>query len=53
LSGCYLFDLNIARGRMLAAPRYWCNKCGYRGPEQVNHQRPNGTGECGYIARTA
>lgn len=33
------------------APSYWCNKCGYRGPEQISHQRPNGTGECGYIAR--
>lgn len=32
------------------APHYWCKKCGYRGMDQVVHQRPNGTGECGYIA---
>lgn len=30
---------------------YYCKKCGYRGPSQVSHQRPNGTGECGYIAQ--
>jgi hypothetical protein len=42
--------------RQLAAtqpkvPSYFCNKCGYSGPVQVDHQRPNGTGECGYMAR--
>jgi DnaJ-class molecular chaperone len=36
---------------VLKAQPYWCNKCGYRGTEQIGHQRPNGTGECGYIAR--
>lgn len=29
--------------------RYWCNKCGYRGPDRF-HQRPNGS-ECSYIGR--
>jgi predicted RNA-binding Zn-ribbon protein involved in translation (DUF1610 family) len=41
------------RGHGMAAPqeaRYLCIKCGYSGPLQVGHQRPNGTGECGYIA---
>lgn len=28
----------------------YCNKCGYFGPDQI-HYRPNGLGECGYIAR--
>jgi hypothetical protein len=31
-------------------PTYFCNKCGYGGSVQVGHQRPNGTGECGYMA---
>jgi hypothetical protein len=35
---------------LLDEPRYFCNKCGYCGPAQVNHQRPNGTGECDYMA---
>lgn len=30
------------------AERY-CNKCGYFGPDEL-HQRPNGTGECGYLS---
>lgn len=30
-------------------PRYLCNKCGYTGPVQSGHQRPNGTGECDYM----
>lgn len=32
------------------APRFLCNKCGYSGPVQVRHQRPNGSGECDYMA---
>lgn len=32
------------------SPRYFCNKCGYGGPVQTGHQRPNGTGECDYMA---
>jgi hypothetical protein len=30
-------------------PRYWCNKCGYRGTDQL-HKRPT-EGECPYIGR--
>lgn len=29
---------------------FFCNKCGYFGPVQVFHQRPNGTGKCDYMA---
>jgi hypothetical protein len=32
------------------AEHFFCNKCGYSGPTQFPHQRPNGTGECGYMA---
>lgn len=35
------------------APSYRCVKCGYVGPQQIGHQRPNGKGECGYIAHVA
>lgn len=31
-------------------PTYFCNKCGYFGPVQVFHQRPNGSGKCDYMA---
>ena len=27
----------------------FCNKCGYFGPDKL-HQRPNGTGQCGYLS---
>lgn len=27
----------------------FCNKCGYFGPDTL-HQRPNGSGECGYLS---
>ncbi|MDQ0022943.1 hypothetical protein J2X90_000729 [Variovorax paradoxus] len=27
----------------------YCNKCGYFGPDQI-HDRPNGSGPCGYLA---
>lgn len=40
----------LAAGRVAPEPHYRCKKCGYSGPEQINHQRPNGSGECGYIA---
>lgn len=36
---------------MMEAPSYYCRKCSYSGPVQVGHQRPNGTGVCGYIAQ--
>jgi predicted RNA-binding Zn-ribbon protein involved in translation (DUF1610 family) len=47
--GCGIIN-GHAPGCAHAARLYRCIKCGYKGPEQVNHQRPNGTGECGYIA---
>lgn len=44
--------LEIARASGDVPPSsYFCNKCGYRGPAQVSHRRPNGSGECGYIAQ--
>lgn len=32
-----------------AVAERFCNKCGYFGPDQL-HQRPNGSGECGYLS---
>lgn len=31
------------------AEERFCNKCGYFGPDEL-HQRPNGTGQCGYLS---
>lgn len=33
-----------------ARAAFFCNRCGYSGPVQTGHQRPNGTGECNYMA---
>lgn len=51
--------LNKAVRRHLATPpaqkqaapsgERYCNKCGYFGPDEL-HQRPNGTGQCGYLS---
>jgi hypothetical protein len=30
----------------------FCNKCGYFGPDE-QHQRPNGSGQCGYLSSLA
>jgi hypothetical protein len=34
---------------VMEVPQRFCNKCGYFGPNEL-HQRPNGTGECGYLS---
>lgn len=46
--------LSAAAARLAANPapkaaERFCNKCGYFGPDQL-HQRPNGSGECGYLS---
>ena len=38
----------VNTSHMNTPPEYWCNKCGYLGPNQT-HDRPNGTGQCGYL----
>jgi hypothetical protein len=33
-----------------APQEFFCNKCGYFGPVEVFHERPNGSGKCDYMA---
>lgn len=37
-------------GEVPAPQEFYCNKCGYFGPVQVFHERPNGSGKCDYMA---
>jgi hypothetical protein len=37
-------------GAVDPAQEFFCNKCGYFGPVEVFHERPNGSGKCDYMA---